>query len=83
MKSIFKTFLIVCISIGQYKLNAQYRFIKANSIEDDRLISSDLGLINTNRFYPQSSELLNQAQNLYSSVSILHNEFSNKTFIFI
>ena len=32
MKSIFKAFLIVCISVVQINLNAQYRFIKANSI---------------------------------------------------
>ena len=80
MKSIFKAFLIVCISIVQINLNAQNRFIKANSIEDDRLISTDFGLINTNRFYPQSSELLNQTQNSSSNISILQNQFSNKNF---
>ena len=80
MKLIFKTFFIVCISIVQINLNAQYRFIKANSSEDDRLISTNLGLINTNRFYPQSAELIAQTQGSNSNISILQNEFSNKNF---
>ncbi len=80
MKSILRAFLIVCILFVQINLNAQYRFIKANSIEDDRLISTDLHLINTNRFYPQSLELLEQTQNSNSNISILQYEFSNKNF---
>jgi len=75
-----KIILLVCFLILQINLNAQYRFIKTNSVEEDQLISTDFGLINTNRFYPQSAEFVNQTQNYFSNIIILRNEFSNKNF---
>ena len=70
-----KTFCtIITILVFQTESLAQFRNISSNSVEEDMLLSTNLNLINTNKFYPQSAEFVNQ---LSSSDRIL---FSNKQF---
>lgn len=70
-----KTFCIIfAILVFQTESLAQFRNISSNSVEEDMLLSTNLNLINTNKFYPQSADFINQ---LSSTDRIL---FSNKQF---
>ncbi len=71
VKTFCTTFLILVFQTESF---AQFRNISSNSVEEDMLLSTNLNLISTNKFYPQSAELIGQ---LSSSEGIL---FSNKQF---
>ena len=80
--TILRHLAIVAATMSQ-SVYSQYRLIKAHSIIEDRLISSNLDEFNSMRFHVQSPEFLAKLSHLSPLVSIKHlKHFSNQEYHF-